>query len=137
MGNTLYADFSFMQGAMINEPIYFNDRSKSIGAPVTSWNWDFGDGQTSKSQFPEHSFSRVGADEVTLTVSNGKNTDRSDLNFFYSGEKSGFCPQMKAFLHCIAALRSKKKTKYEGKMLILQTIIKSLNHFIVKDLLFT
>jgi len=36
---------------------------------------------------------------------------------------------MKAFLHFIAALRSKKKTKYEGKMSILQAITKSLNHY--------
>lgn len=35
----------------------------------------------------------------------------------------------KAFLHYIAELRSNKKTKYEGKIIVLQLIIKTLNEF--------
>ena len=41
---------------------------QSIGAD--SWNWDFGDGTTSTSQNPTHTYSSVGLYNVSLTVTN-------------------------------------------------------------------
>ena len=47
--------------------VQFNDTS--TGNP-TSWNWSFGDGQTSTVQNPTHTYSEVGNYSVTLNVSN-------------------------------------------------------------------
>jgi PKD repeat protein len=51
--------------------VVFTDRS--TGYP-TSWNWDFGDGQTSTEQNPVHIFWAQGNYAVTLTVTNDKGT---------------------------------------------------------------
>ena len=45
----------------------------SIGA--TSWFWDFGDGTSSTSQNPSHSYTNTGLYNVTLTVTNGSCSD--------------------------------------------------------------
>ena len=47
--------------------VQFNDTS--TGNP-TSWNWNFGDGQTSTVQNPTHTYSEVGNYNVTLNVTN-------------------------------------------------------------------
>ena len=47
--------------------VQFNDTS--TGNP-TSWNWSFGDGQTSTLQNPKHTYNAVGAYNVTLNTSN-------------------------------------------------------------------
>ncbi len=50
----------------------FNDDSRST-SQVAQWHWDFGDGQTSTEQNPEHTFAEPGSYPVKLTV-----TDQSD-----------------------------------------------------------
>lgn len=72
MKANLKSDFSFMNGAMINQPIFFND--KSLGK-VISWNWDFGDGCQSSEQFTKHHFRKAGIFIVTLTVKSQYKTD--------------------------------------------------------------
>ncbi len=47
----------------------FTDQSTIISGSVASWQWDFGDSQTSAQQNPSHSYSAEGAYTVTLTVS--------------------------------------------------------------------
>ncbi len=43
----------------------------------TAWHWDFGDGSTSDSRYPLHSFPGPGSYEVCLTVSNANGADES------------------------------------------------------------
>lgn len=46
--------------------------NRSYGKPVpTSYDWDFGDGDTSTSENPEHTFPSSGSYDVTLTIENG------------------------------------------------------------------
>ena len=45
-------------------------RDDSTGENITSWQWDFGDGQTSTEQNPAHSYESAGAYTVSLTVTN-------------------------------------------------------------------
>ncbi|MFT4152201.1 PKD domain-containing protein [Parafilimonas sp.] len=46
-------------------------RFKDTSAGATTWLWDFGDGATSTTQNPSHTYSATGTFYVTLTVSNG------------------------------------------------------------------
>ena len=62
------ADFSYAPKlGRIGEKIQFTDTS--TGSPG-SWMWDFGDGNTSSLQSPDHVYSAAGVYSVTLKVSN-------------------------------------------------------------------
>lgn len=45
--------------------VYFKDQSKGN---ITSWEWDFGDGGSSTSQYPSHQYTEPGSYTVMLTV---------------------------------------------------------------------
>lgn len=50
----------------------FNNTSNANGGPpITNYNWDFGDGNTSTAQNPTHTYAAPGTYNVTLQVSNG------------------------------------------------------------------
>jgi PKD repeat protein len=51
--------------------VQFNDTSEN----TDEWNWDCGDGNTSREQNPIHNFPTMGTYTVNLTVSNTNNTD--------------------------------------------------------------
>ncbi|MCD6572898.1 MAG: right-handed parallel beta-helix repeat-containing protein, partial [Thermoplasmata archaeon] len=48
--------------------IHFYDDSIDLDGTITSWLWDFGDGNTSNEQNPEHSYGNNGNYTVTLNV---------------------------------------------------------------------
>lgn len=52
--------------------VQFSDSSNGI---VTKWNWDFGDGQTSKEQNPSHTYTNIGSYSVQLIVSGPTGTN--------------------------------------------------------------
>ena len=52
-----------------NAPLTVSFTDKSSGSP-TSWNWNFGDGNTSKDKNPVHTFNKTGQYAVTMTASN-------------------------------------------------------------------
>jgi gliding motility-associated-like protein len=57
------------------DPTFFKDASSTAGstatgALITSWLWDFGDGQTSTEQDPSHLYAAPGNYTVRLTVTN-------------------------------------------------------------------
>ena len=54
----------------------FTDESVQGTYPITIWSWNFGDGGSSSSQNPEHTYSSPGSYTVSLTVSDG---DLSDI----------------------------------------------------------
>jgi PKD repeat protein len=67
------ASFSFTPAhPRPGEEVRFSD--DSTGEP-TSWQWDFGDGQTSDQQNPTHTYSTSGSKTVTLVVSNASGSD--------------------------------------------------------------
>lgn len=49
--------------------VQFTDLSSGFG--ITSWVWDFGDGETSTERNPKHTYLKEGTYQVSLTVSNG------------------------------------------------------------------
>lgn len=48
----------------------FTDTSTDNEGVVSAWSWDFGDGQTSAEQHPNHVYSAVGSYNVSLTATN-------------------------------------------------------------------
>ncbi|HSL82840.1 MAG TPA: PKD domain-containing protein [Thermoanaerobaculia bacterium] len=63
------ADFGFTPNRLT---VSFEDRS--TGSP-TSWFWEFGDGQTSNSRNPTHTYAAAGSYTVTLRVRNSVGED--------------------------------------------------------------
>ena len=59
--------FSAASSVPLFQPIQFSDQS---GGSITSWQWDFGDGQTSVAQNPSYSYVAMGTFTVCLTVTN-------------------------------------------------------------------
>ncbi len=67
------ADFS-AQNTSCTGRIQFTDQSLSL---PTGWNWDFGDGNTSDEQNPEHVYATAGNYTASLEVSNAYGTDNT------------------------------------------------------------
>ncbi|MBN2309605.1 MAG: PKD domain-containing protein [Candidatus Hydrogenedentes bacterium] len=59
------------------DSVSFTDRTELAynAAPVSTWHWDFGDGQESSLPNPAHAYAAPGTYTVTLTVGNGAATD--------------------------------------------------------------
>ncbi len=88
----IVADFSASpQSGQVPLSVKFNDLSTGI---PTSWNWDFGDGSTSKLQNPTHEYTNVGLYTVRLTASNSAGssviTKAGFINAYSGGLKAAF-----------------------------------------------
>ena len=68
-GEDCYADFEFIIFDDTEEgyTVQFTDFSSTVDG-ITSWFWDFGDGNTSTEQNPEHTYFEEGVYDVTLTI---------------------------------------------------------------------
>ncbi|MBL4577034.1 MAG: PKD domain-containing protein, partial [Flavobacteriales bacterium] len=55
----------------VNQVTDFIDSSFTGGQPITSWNWDFGDGNTDTVQNPFNTYTSEGPQNVILTISTG------------------------------------------------------------------
>jgi len=64
------AAFSVADTTCLGSANVFTDQSTSNGATITSWTWNFGDGQTSTLQNPSHTYTKNGNYTVQLTVGN-------------------------------------------------------------------
>ncbi|MFQ6000025.1 MAG: PKD domain-containing protein [Candidatus Bathyarchaeia archaeon] len=63
------ANFTYLSDGLT---VKFIDRSWDTDGTITSWNWDFGDGSTSTSMNPTHTFTTMGTYNVKLTVTDDK-----------------------------------------------------------------
>lgn len=82
----------------------FTDQSnQNGGGPITGWSWNFGDGSTSSTQNPNHTYSAAGTYVVTLTVTNGGCTSTYTSNVTVT---PGITPTFTASPVCIGATTS-------------------------------
>jgi PKD repeat protein len=74
--NTVYAEpqaaFNSLPEVCLGNSISFTDQSTAANATVNSWQWDFGDGNTSTVQNPSHTYAAAGPYTVTLKVGTDK-----------------------------------------------------------------
>ncbi|MEI6682457.1 MAG: PKD domain-containing protein [Bacteroidota bacterium] len=70
------ADFT-VTGGCEGSPTLFTDASTPNAISVISFSWDFGDGGTSTSQSPQHTYQSYGSYGVTLTITNSNGCFRS------------------------------------------------------------
>ncbi|XOV67271.1 MAG: PKD domain-containing protein [Fluviicola sp.] len=66
------ADIDFTENFLA---VDFTDMSTAQGDPAISWSWDFGDGNTSTMQNPNHTYAAPGQYIVCLTVTNSCSSD--------------------------------------------------------------
>ena len=68
--------------------VAFNDTVRSP-FPITSWEWDFGDGTTSTQQYPQHVYADTGYYDVQLIVTNSQGCSDTLIKTDYisAGEK--------------------------------------------------
>ena len=59
------ADFSYQTDGL---SVQLQDHSSDIGGAVESWQWDFGDGNSSTLQHPQHTYSEAGVYTISLLV---------------------------------------------------------------------
>ncbi|MEI6765740.1 MAG: PKD domain-containing protein [Bacteroidota bacterium] len=52
----------------IGSPMVFHDSSTSVSGQITNWGWSFGDGGTSTSVNPTHTYAAPGSYNVTLVI---------------------------------------------------------------------
>jgi PKD repeat protein len=70
----IQADFFYMQTTSCSPFItQFTDLDRACSASITEWSWDFGDGSTSTSANPIHTYTSTGDYVVTLMVKSIKN----------------------------------------------------------------
>ena len=75
------ADFT-PNNVCINDPMLFHDISTINNGNIVSWSWNFGDGNVSQQQNPQHVYQSTGTWTVTLTVtSNNGCIDTVSKNF--------------------------------------------------------
>ena len=70
----------------VNEPIRFEPRINVDPASISSWFWDFGDGNTSDEMEPKHSYSKQGIFNISVTVIDSKGQSDTDISKVYIGE---------------------------------------------------
>ncbi|AEW00739.1 hypothetical protein A4D02_12335 [Niastella koreensis] len=58
-------------------PVTFTDKSTVSDGTISSWHWDFGDGNTSTDQHPSHTYTGTGNYTVTLQVTSSNGCTKS------------------------------------------------------------
>ena len=70
-------------------PVNFTDMSTAGSGTITSWLWDFGDGNTSTLQNPSHTFSAAGNYTILLVVTNSNGCSKSFTKSNYISISNG------------------------------------------------
>ncbi len=67
------ANFDFQYDTCVAGPIDFEDLSTTSGSMITTWEWDFGNGESSSDQNPQIQLQSPGDQNVTLAVTDQNN----------------------------------------------------------------
>ncbi len=84
------ASFWFEAGEDMVTYSFFDDSFTGEDNEITSWLWDFGDGNTSTEQNPTHTYAENGMYDVTLTIVAG-DCESSSVNNIFVGDDPWSC----------------------------------------------
>jgi PKD repeat protein len=102
----------------VDQTITFTDSSNDPDGSITSWSWDFDDGNTSTDQHPTHSYSDNGTYQVTLNITdNDGDTNQSSTQLsVYWGPNANFTwePQYPEFDQIVYF--NDKSVDYDGSI---------------------
>jgi len=73
--------------------IQFTDQSTDTSGSITKWEWDFGDGGTSATQHPAHSYTNTGFYTVSLKVTSSTGCTSQGGKFRFIRVVSGVTPE--------------------------------------------
>lgn len=73
------ASFTFDKQCL-NVPVNFTDNSTISSGNITTWNWDFGNGNTSTNQNPSNIYNAIGGYNVSLTVTSDSGCTNTIIN---------------------------------------------------------
>ncbi len=71
------ASFTVTGTLEAGQPIQFTDASTDVDGTIASWSWDFGDGGSSSSRNPVHTYAAGGSYDVVLTVTDDRGATHS------------------------------------------------------------
>src|SRR5437667_1805764 len=81
------ADFSGSPtSGIVPLQVQFTDQSLTGGAAITSWSWNFGDGGTSTTQNPSHTYLVPGTYNVSLTATNSVGPGSTTKNGYINAQ---------------------------------------------------
>ncbi len=84
-----FADFYFIFDSLNYNTVQFIDISYSEYG-VSSWTWDFGDGETSNEQYPSHNYTEEGQYLVQLTIESGDACSATAEYYVWIGENQWY-----------------------------------------------
>lgn len=99
------ADFSFTANDL---EVSFSDASGDVDGNIMAWSWNFGDGSTSTTQNPVHTYAAAGSYDVTLTVSD----DDGDTGFNTQTVVVSDSPDMGGFTETEISLSANQNLDY-------------------------
>jgi PKD repeat protein len=67
-GTAPAADFTWINSCFGSKSVFTDASTAPFGETIGQWTWDFGDGNTSTDQHPDHLYADTGAFNVTLVV---------------------------------------------------------------------
>ena len=84
--NYTIVGISYSYHEPLNWPIWFNSKVNVEPSSISSWFWDFGDGNTSNEMEPVHSYSKPGIYNISVTVIDSKGQSDTDKSKAYIGD---------------------------------------------------
>ncbi|RKX50772.1 MAG: hypothetical protein DRP25_05050 [Thermotoga sp.] len=91
IAHTLIADAGGPYGGIVNTPVHFHGSAEG-GFPPYSWYWDFGDGNTSTEQNPEHVYRKLGEYTIKLVVTDSHGYTANDTTYINVVEQDNTPP---------------------------------------------
>jgi PKD repeat protein len=93
-----FADFWFITDSINTKTVYFEDMSFAEFG-ISSWSWEFGDGNTSSEQNPIHTYDEEGEYEVTLSIESGDICSSTISFFIWVGDNTWYPDECQAMFY--------------------------------------
>ncbi|OKL43862.1 Ig-like domain-containing protein [Pseudovibrio exalbescens] len=106
--SSITADFTANPGFGISVPhtVFFTDQSSSTPPALKTWNWDFGDGDTSTAQNPVHTYTSFGTYTATLETCVYTTCDTQSMTIEVVDVPGSMTPSLSGFSGIVAGAQT-------------------------------